>query len=102
MPEYTTVAQKADIPVGEGRAIEVAGLKLAIFNADGEFFAFEDRCSHADLPICAGRVTGSLLICPWHHAAFDLRTGCAVDGPANGPIKRFNVRLHGDAILVER
>ena len=35
-----------DLGEGEITGIEIAGMKLTLFNADGEIRAFEDRCPH--------------------------------------------------------
>lgn len=45
------------------------------------------RCPHRGAPLAEGTVTGNLLVCPWHQATFDLRTGRLVRGPACGDIE---------------
>ena len=44
---------------------------------------------------------GRLVICPWHGAMFDLKTGRAVCGPASHPLDVFTVRVEGGTATVE-
>ncbi len=79
------------IAEGRGESFTVAGVKVAVFNIDGEFFALEDRCSHADAPLAGGYVhrREKCVACPWHGAEFDLRTGRTMAPPACEDIKAY-------------
>ena len=37
-------------------------------------FAVDARCTHYRGPLAEGLFVDSMVRCPWHHAAFDLRT----------------------------
>ncbi|MFP6873361.1 MAG: non-heme iron oxygenase ferredoxin subunit [Verrucomicrobiales bacterium] len=79
------------IAEGRGESFTVAGVKVAVFNIDGEFFVLEDRCSHADAPLAGGYVhrREKCVACPWHGAEFDLRTGKTMAPPACEDIKAY-------------
>lgn len=68
----------ADIPAGEGRAYDVAGRQLAVFQLrTGQLRAVDAVCPHRGGPIADGQTDGRVVLCPLHLIAFDLETGCA-------------------------
>jgi nitrite reductase/ring-hydroxylating ferredoxin subunit len=78
---YVRAVQASAIADGEGRTVEVAGRWIAIFNVGGAFYALDNACPHAAGPLGAGRLEGFVVVCPIHHWAFDLRTGCSTSNP---------------------
>src|ERR1700740_996632 len=45
----------------------------------GKFFALDNRCPHLGFPLHRGSVEDGILTCHWHHARFDLASGCTFD-----------------------
>src|ERR1700737_5363483 len=45
----------------------------------GRIFALDNRCPHMGFPLERGSVEDGILTCHWHHARFDLGSGCAFD-----------------------
>ncbi|MGO9417763.1 Rieske (2Fe-2S) protein, partial [Roseiarcus sp.] len=39
-------------------------------------FAVDNRCPHMGFPLDRGSVEDGILTCHWHHARFDLGSGC--------------------------
>jgi nitrite reductase (NADH) small subunit len=105
MARLLRVAAAADVPTGSGKAIEVEGRLLAIFNAGGgRYYASSPLCPHEDGPLADGVVDGPAdrpsIICPWHAFDFDLRTGaCSFDPDLTIPV--YPVRVEGADLLVE-
>jgi 3-phenylpropionate/trans-cinnamate dioxygenase ferredoxin subunit len=96
MIAWTSVAAVAEFPLGTCRRLVVDGISLAIFNAEGRYFAIEDVCSHEAESLSNGRVEGLEIICPRHAARFSLLTGEALSPPAYEPVAVFPVRIeHG-------
>lgn len=56
--------------------------RFAVGNADGELFAVTRRCRHLGADLASGSVDeDSCLVCPWHGARYDVRTGRMTKGP---------------------
>jgi len=45
----------------------------------GRVFALDNRCPHMGFPLERGSVDDGILTCHWHHARFDLGSGCTFD-----------------------
>jgi nitrite reductase/ring-hydroxylating ferredoxin subunit len=45
----------------------------------GRIFALDNRCPHMGFPLERGTVEDGILTCHWHHARFDLESGCTFD-----------------------
>lgn len=102
MAEFITVAKAADVPPGTRIVVAYRRDDVALFNVDGRYYAFEDRCSHEDVPLSDGYIDGEELECAAHGARFDLNTGKPTAPPAFGPVRRYEVRVEGDDIQISR
>jgi nitrite reductase/ring-hydroxylating ferredoxin subunit len=45
----------------------------------GRVFALDNRCPHMGFPLERGSFEDGILTCHWHHARFDLESGCTFD-----------------------
>jgi nitrite reductase/ring-hydroxylating ferredoxin subunit len=45
----------------------------------GRIFALDNRCPHMGFPLERGSIEDGILTCHWHHARFDLESGCTFD-----------------------
>jgi nitrite reductase/ring-hydroxylating ferredoxin subunit len=63
------------------RMIVVRGARcpLLVVYDDGKVFALDNRCPHLGFPLHRGSVDDGILTCHWHHARFDLASGCTFD-----------------------
>jgi nitrite reductase/ring-hydroxylating ferredoxin subunit len=84
----------------DGRLLtKVGSLPVLVVQADGTPFAIEDRCPHLGFPLHQGTVEAGLVTCHWHHARFDLASGCTLD-PWADDATAFDVRVDGDDVFV--
>lgn len=79
---------------------KVGSLPVVVFWADDRAWAIEDRCPHMGFPLHQGTVEAGLVTCHWHHARFDLVTGCTLD-PFADDARGFDVTIDGTDVLVE-
>lgn len=85
---------------GEGRLLTKVGtLPVVVLWHEGRAHAIEDRCPHLGFPLHQGSVEAGLLTCHWHHARFELTSGCTLDPWADDAIA-FHARVEGDDVLV--
>jgi nitrite reductase/ring-hydroxylating ferredoxin subunit len=45
----------------------------------GRIVALDNRCPHMGFPLERGSLNDGILTCHWHHARFDLESGCTFD-----------------------
>ena len=101
MQKFERVTDDTIAP-GELRATRLAdGTPVCVGNADGQLFAVRDECPHSAFPLSNGMLLpGARLECGWHGAQFDCRTGAVLEGPADEPLTRYEVRSNGGGVFV--
>jgi len=99
---YVTVCKTSDIAPGAVRVFAVGDHDVAVANADGQFYAFADVCTHDGGPLAQGDLEGCIIACPRHGARFDIVTGRALSLPAVVPIPVYDLLIVGDEIRVSR
>ena len=101
--EWIALGQAEDITEGKGKSFvlppEWGGQNIAVFLHQGEYYALDDCCSHAQIPLVDGLVKDDCIMCPWHYAEFDLKTGAALSGPATEAVATYPVRLAGNGMV---
>ena len=99
---WLPVAQLAAVPEGGAATVYFGGEQVALFHLGGRIYAIGNRCSHANGPLAEGQVEGTTVTCPWHGSQFDLRTGQALQGPAQGRVPAYQVRVEDGTVLLAR
>ena len=90
----------SDLRDGEMKEVSVDGSGVLLARVDGECFAVGANCPHYGAPLAEGALSGGRIVCPWHHACFDVRTGDCEEAPAFDSLPRFEVTIDGDEILL--
>jgi 3-phenylpropionate/trans-cinnamate dioxygenase ferredoxin component len=94
------VGSVAEILEGRGREVTVEGQKLALFKANGGFFALSNLCLHRGGPLSEGEVSDYKVTCPWHGWKYDVRTG-AFDIIPTLKVKAYRVEEKDGELFVE-
>jgi 3-phenylpropionate/trans-cinnamate dioxygenase ferredoxin subunit len=91
-----------ELPPGEVRIVHAGEISIGVYNADGEYYAIEDRCSHDDGPLAEGdwEPEECVVICPRHGSRFDIRTGKPLTLPAYLPVETFPVSVEDGIVKV--
>lgn len=97
---WTRVCAVDAIGEAELKEIEVAGTKLLLTRAGGEFFAYPLRCPHMDEPLSNGMCDGTTLTCSFHLWQWDLRSGKST-GEAEIDLLRYPVRIADGGVEID-
>jgi nitrite reductase/ring-hydroxylating ferredoxin subunit len=66
----------------------------------GRVFALDNRCPHMGFPLERGSIEDGILTCHWHHARFDLESGCTFDLWADD-VPTFPIELRDGKVWVK-
>jgi nitrite reductase/ring-hydroxylating ferredoxin subunit len=70
---------------------------ILVVEENGRVFALDNRCPHMGFPLDRGSVDDGILTCHWHHARFELASGCTFDLWADDlPICPVEIRAGGE------
>ena len=93
MPEWVTIGSVEDVKPGSLRGAQLDELWLAIARLDeGSFAAFQEWCTHEECQLSEGDLEPGRVVCYCHGAAFDVKTGSVLAGPATEPIELYEIR----------
>jgi nitrite reductase (NADH) small subunit len=101
MNKWIRVTPAENIPLREGRAIEVAGEKIALFNLGDRFLAVGNACPHQGGPLADGIVSGDTVVCPLHARRICLVSGSMVKPAGGGCVTAYPVKLEEGILSIQ-
>lgn len=99
LDRWVEVTTLDDVWEGEMVPFDVQGIGVLIVNSEGHLSAFEDRCPHVANPLSTGVFDGTTIMCAAHQWTFTAKDGAGIN-PAISCIRRFDLKIEGDAVLV--
>lgn len=97
---FVKLAHVSDLAVGRLMRVSHTGRDICLAYVEGRVYAVDDMCSHEDASLAKGSLHGDCIKCPLHGSRFDLKTGAALDEPAEDPVRTYAVKIDGNDILV--
>lgn len=98
--QYINAANCKEVLPGKTKRVVTGDKAILVVNIEGEFFAIDDMCTHEDSSLYLGCIKGDLVQCSLHGGKFNVKTGAAVEEPADIPLQTYPVKLDGESILV--
>jgi nitrite reductase/ring-hydroxylating ferredoxin subunit len=99
--DFFRAASLNDLKTKEMLVVSGADRPVLLCWSEERPFALDNRCPHMGFPLSKGTVESGVLTCHWHHAQFDLQSGCTFDLFADD-IPAFEVRIEGDDVFVSK
>lgn len=100
-PDLTKGVDAAQLREGDTVLGHADGEPVLLTRCAGEALAVGARCPHYGGPLEQGLVVGDTIRCPWHHAAFSLRTGAMLRPPALADLPCWNVEERRGVVIVK-
>lgn len=99
---FTPVLPAADLNEGDRVAVEVEGVRVALFRKSGRIYALGATCSHLGGPLEEGQLHDDSIQCPWHGTRFSLHDGCVMQGPGTAAQPVYETRVRNGQIEIRR
>jgi len=96
-----TVCQAHELAEGELRQVRVGNTPVVLVRSGGDIHAMGAFCPHSGAPLAQGLMHDNRLICPWHMAAFDCKTGEQCEPPGLDGLNQYCVMVDNGDVIVD-
>jgi MocE subfamily Rieske [2Fe-2S] domain protein len=83
----------ADFEDEDVEQLWVGELAIAVYRAEGKFYATQDLCTHEHAYLSDGVVVDCVVECPFHQGRFDIRSGKALGPPVIEPLETYPIKV---------
>ena len=94
------VANAGEFKDGEMKQISANGTEILLARVKGNYHAVAAHCTHYGAPLVDGVINGDRIVCPWHHACFNVTSGDFEEPPALDSLPCFPARVEKGKVLV--
>jgi len=98
--EFLDAGKSGELREGTLKRVDIGGRRILLANVAGRLYAVDDSCTHEEASLSTGVLQGELVKCPLHNSRFNVRTGEALEEPAEEDLRTYPVREEGGRILV--
>ena len=94
------VANTSDLRDGEMKEVLAGETRILLARVGDRFHAVSANCTHYGAPLAEGALCGTRIVCPWHHAVFNIVNGDLEEPPALDALISYDVNVEGTRIFV--
>ena len=99
------IGSSNDFVEGQMKEIQIGADKekdiILVVRYQGKLYALGAKCSHFGAPMSQGQLCDDLVYCPWHLAAFDVKTGYAEKGPMMDSLPTYEISEKDGKVVVK-
>ena len=98
---FKEIAKKEELKNGEMKSFNVDDSnKVLLARINDEFFAVGASCTHYGAQLEEGVLKDDTVICPLHHACFNIKSGDLLEPPAMDALPKYEVKIEGESVLI--
>src|SRR6059058_6611604 len=101
VPTKVELCKADQVAAGTALRVEAAGLTVAVFNVDGQFYVTDDACTHGPGSLSEGYIDGDVVECNFHNGQFDIKTGEIVSPPCMIPMRTYKTVVENGRVVIE-
>lgn len=94
------LANTSDLNAGEMKEFSAGETRILLARVGDQFHAVSASCPHYGGTLAEGALCGTHVICPLHHAVFNVVNGDLVEPPALDALVSYDVRVEGERVMV--
>jgi len=93
MNTWIDIAETSAFTEHERKVIEHQGQSILVLKRNHQYYAMDNQCTHQNFPLEEGDLEDGILTCPYHGAAFCIRTGAVKTAPAFEDLRTYPTRV---------
>ena len=101
MAEWHRVASADQLELETPFPLRVGDQQICVVRLEDGIFAINDVCTHEYALLSDGYCEEGRIECPLHQACFDLRTGKALNEPAEVDVQTYPVKVEDGTVFVQ-
>ena len=94
------LANTSDLKSGEMKEIAIDETRILLVRVGDQFHAVSASCPHYGGSLVEGALCGTKVVCPLHHAVFNVVNGDLEEPPALDALVSYEVRVEGERVMV--
>ncbi len=95
------IAQTDELKNGEMKTVYPdEGPEVLLIKVNDHYYATEPYCPHYGAPLETGIISGKKVMCPWHHARFDVQDGELSDPPALDGLTAYKLEIRDKDVVL--
>ena len=98
---WVKVCYERDIKENHGKEINVNGIRIALFYANGRYYAIEALCRHQDGSLAPGKIDGEVVECPLHSWHYNIKTGELLDYLEGVKLTTYKINVKDNEIFID-
>ena len=95
------LARIDELQDGEMKAFSFGENKVLLSKIAGKFYAVGGLCPHYGASLDEGILHDGTIVCPWHHAFYDAKTGDLKEPPSLDSLPSYEVIIQGQNVVVK-